>query len=184
MIFVTVGTQLPFDRLVAAVDRWAAVNGRADVFAQIGDTRWRPQVIRSVPFLTPGEFQKTFANASVIVSHAGLGTIISALEVDKPVVVMPRRAALEEHRNDHQLATARRFAGRQSVAVAFDEHEIAGQLDSLETLVAGERIGTGAAPELITAIRHFIAGMPLQPADPAADQGEPVNATRRPASAR
>ena len=36
MIFVTVGSQLPFDRLVRAVDDWAAGNGGAAAFAQIG----------------------------------------------------------------------------------------------------------------------------------------------------
>ncbi|MEX0654170.1 MAG: glycosyltransferase [Phycisphaeraceae bacterium] len=163
MIFVTVGTQLPFDRLVDAVDRWAQARGRTDVVAQTGDTVWRPRVIRVVPFLTPGEFQKTFAQASVIVSHAGLGTIISALELGKPVVVLPRRAELEEHRNDHQLATARRFAARRSVSVAFDEREIADRLDGLEQIGAGERIGASASPALVEAIRGFITGRSPEP---------------------
>ena len=35
MIFATVGTQLPFDRLIAAVDRWAGTRPGREVFAQI-----------------------------------------------------------------------------------------------------------------------------------------------------
>ena len=42
MIFVTVGAQMPFDRMCKAVDAWAAKRGRSDVFAQIGETEWRP----------------------------------------------------------------------------------------------------------------------------------------------
>ena len=36
MIFVTVGTQLAFDRMIKAVDEWAGARGRTDVFAQVG----------------------------------------------------------------------------------------------------------------------------------------------------
>ena len=65
--------------------------------------------------------------ADAVVAHAGIGTILGALELGKPTVVMPRRAALGEHRNDHQLATARRFSG-PGIAVALDEHELAAEL--------------------------------------------------------
>ena len=46
--------------------------------------------------------------AAAIVAHAGMGTILTALETGKRLLVMPRRAALGEHRNDHQLATVSR----------------------------------------------------------------------------
>src|SRR3954470_10768842 len=45
VIFATVGTQLPFDRLVGAVDRWAATRGDRDVFAQVGARTLRPAAI-------------------------------------------------------------------------------------------------------------------------------------------
>ena len=60
-----------------------------------------------------------------------MGTILTALELGKPLLVMPRRAALGEHRNDHQLATVRRFAELGSVEVALDESELALKLDDL-----------------------------------------------------
>ena len=50
MIFVTVGTQLPFDRLIRAVDNWAKAAGRRDVFAQIGPASYRPLHIDSADF--------------------------------------------------------------------------------------------------------------------------------------
>lgn len=36
MIFVTVGTQVQFDRLIRTVDEWAGARARSDIFAQIG----------------------------------------------------------------------------------------------------------------------------------------------------
>lgn len=158
MIFVTVGTQLPFDRMVSAVDAWAAHAGRDDVIAQVGQSSYKARAIRTVVSLPPAEFQQTFAAASLIVAHAGLGTILSALELGKPIIVMPRRATLQEHRNDHQLATADRFADRQGVAVVHDEKAMAARLDAMESLGVGERIESSASPGLIEAIRDFIGG--------------------------
>jgi UDP-N-acetylglucosamine transferase subunit ALG13 len=156
MIFVTVGTELPFDRLVGVVDEWAGRTQRADVFAQIGDSFRRPNHIRYKTFIEPAEFARRFAAADVIVSHAGMGTILSALQFQKPIVVMPRRASLQEHRNEHQLATARRLAELGKVTVALDEDELRRTLDRLGELKAQERIGAYASDGLISALREFI----------------------------
>jgi UDP-N-acetylglucosamine transferase subunit ALG13 len=107
MIFVTVGVQLPFDRLVRAVDAWAGERMRSDVFAQIGPSQYRPQHIEFRAFVEPPEFRRLVECADAVVAHAGMGSIITALELAKPLIVMPRRAELGEHRNDHQLSTAR-----------------------------------------------------------------------------
>jgi len=163
MIFVTVGTELPFDRLVGVVDEWAGRTGRADVFAQIGDSYKSPLNIRYKTFIEPADFARHFTEADVIVSHAGMGTILSALQFQKPIVVMPRRAALQEHRNEHQLATARRLAALGKVTVALDEAELRQTLDRLGDLKAHDRIGAYASDGLITALREFIDGAEPQP---------------------
>lgn len=158
MIFVTVGTQLAFDRLITAVDEWvAAVPGRK-VFAQIGPSKLTPRHIDHARFLDPEECATRMRTAGAIVAHAGMGTILTALELGKPLLVMPRRAALGEHRNDHQLATAHRFAQQRSVKVAFDESELPGQLDELDQLAGQPPIGSYAPDEFIEALRAFIAG--------------------------
>ena len=156
MIFVTVGTDLPFDRLVLAVDAWAGERGRSDVFAQVGRSTCRPQHIRCQPFLEPEEFRACFTQASVIVAHAGMGTILSALQWGKPLLVMPRRASLGEHRNEHQLATARHLAGLDKLNVSFDEAALRQELDRLSTLAPRARIGTFAGDPLVGALRTFI----------------------------
>ena len=97
---------MPFNRLVRTVDDWALASGRQDVFAQIGATDWQPAHIAWSKFLQPPEFARRFAEAEVVVAHAGMGTILSALQWEKPILVMPRRASLGEQRNEHQLATA------------------------------------------------------------------------------
>ena len=156
MIFVTVGTDLPFDRMVRVVDEWAKANARTDVFAQIGETTWQPSYISYSKFLQPAEFSKRFAEAKMIVSHAGMGTILSALQGEKPILVMPRRATLGEQRNEHQLATAQRLSELGKVNVAIDEKELRTCLERLDQFKAREKIGAYAGPELLSALREFI----------------------------
>ncbi|MCU0779024.1 MAG: hypothetical protein MUF86_15345, partial [Akkermansiaceae bacterium] len=95
--------------MLHVIDSWARENQRKDVFAQIGAGAWKPDFIEYVEFLEPREFKRRFNEASLIISHAGMGTILSALLHGKPILVMPKLASLGEHRNEHQLATARRM---------------------------------------------------------------------------
>lgn len=168
MIFVTVGTQLAFDRLITAVDEWAGAAPGREVFAQIGPTRLRPRHIERAQFVSPAECGERMLAATAIVAHAGMGTILTALEMGKPLLVMPRRAALGEHRNDHQLAAARRFAELGSVKVAFDQAELALALDALDRLAGRPRINPYAPDVFLAGLRAFIVGQPLVPAAPEA----------------
>jgi UDP-N-acetylglucosamine transferase subunit ALG13 len=156
MIFVTVGAQMPFDRLVSAVDQWASIRGDLEVFAQIGPTDYRPRHIEAVQFLEPPEFRRRVQSAVLVVAHAGMGSIITALELGKPIIVMPRHGDLGETRNDHQIATARRFAAMGRVVAAFDKEQLFAALQQAEQLRASDPIKRQASPQLIEAIRNFI----------------------------
>ena len=156
MIFVTVGAQMPFDRLVKTVDQWASKRGRDDVFAQIGLTDYHPTSIQWVPFLSPEEFKQRYDAAKVIVAHAGTGSIITALQLGKPILIMPRRASLRETRNDHQVATSEHFRSFDSVEVALDEKELIISLDGIDNLHGCQAIELYASRELVGAIKEFI----------------------------
>lgn len=165
MIFVCVGTQLAFDRLIVAVDQWAGAGPGREVFAQIGPSRLRPRHIQHAEFVSPKECSERMTGADAVVAHAGIGTILTALELGKPLLVMPRRAEFGEHRNDHQLATASRFAELGRVSVAFDETELAVRLDELDRVAARPRISASASEPLLTALRAFIIGQSPAQAD-------------------
>jgi len=73
MIFLTVGTQFPFDRLVKAVDETVSKNGLDEqIFAQVGTTTYRPRNFETVPSLEKTLFDKHFSEADSIISHAGM----------------------------------------------------------------------------------------------------------------
>lgn len=156
MIFVTVGAQMPFDRLIKAVDQWAHERGREDVFAQIGLTNYRPENIQWTTFLSTEEFNQRYKAASVIIAHAGTGSIITALQLGKPILIVPRRASLRETRNDHQVATAEQFRRFDSVVVALDEKELITRLEGIDNMRGCQLIEPCASPELVSAIRKFI----------------------------
>lgn len=156
MILVTVGTDLPFDRMMKIVDQWAGETGRKDVFAQIGEGGWEPRHIPFVEFLEPAEFKKRFAESTLIIAHAGMGTILSALLHGKPILVMPKLASLGEHRNEHQTATAKRMMELGNVNVAFDEAELRLKLAQVDDLRGREPIGDHASGGLVEGIREFI----------------------------
>jgi len=154
MIFATVGTQLPFDRLIRALDGWAASNGGIEVFAQIGRGEYEPSHIGWTRDMDPQDFRGRMARCDTVVAHAGMGSIISAIELGKRVIVMPRRAALGEHRNEHQLATVARLAHLQGLEVVYEAGDLAA------ALARGRSLPTRSAPsepdsELIGAIRRF-----------------------------
>jgi UDP-N-acetylglucosamine transferase subunit ALG13 len=156
VIFVAVGTQGPFDRMIRPIDEWAARTGRDDVFAQIGRNAWRPSHIECVEHLDAGAFRSNMERAEVVISHAGMGTILTALELGKPVLIMPRRAALGEQRNDHQLATARKVEALGLVTVANDERELAERLENLKELRASSRERAQELDRLLERLRRFL----------------------------
>ena len=155
MIFVTVGTQLPFDRMVRTIDEWAGTSGQ-DVFAQIGPASYRPRHIEFQEFLDAQECRARVEQSRIVIAHAGMGSILTALELGKPIVVMPRQARFGEHRNDHQVATARQLLAQGRVIVAFDEAHLLEKLQTIDNLCGATRISTKASPKLLQTVRNFI----------------------------
>ncbi len=159
MIFVTVGSQLPFDRLVNSVDDWAGSQPQVEIFGQVGDTDNPPKNFASVSTMSPEEYQRRFAEADLIVGHAGMGTIIAALELGKPLLMLPRLASLKESRNDNQVGTARHFRDFALFEAMQSESEVPAKMNHmLANLDAYRRASDefGVADSLIDAIREFV----------------------------
>ena len=140
MIFLTVGTQFPFDRLVRAVDEIVG-QGMLDggVFAQIGRSSYQPRNFEAVTTLAKEDFDRQIHRSTALISHAGMGSITVALDNHKPLLVMPRRKRYGEVVNDHQVAIAREFGRLGCVLVAQDEQELSGAVRSLHSFKPAER---------------------------------------------
>jgi len=154
MIFVTVGAQIQFDRLIKTVDQWAAHYDGA-VFGQIGNSNYFPENFEYKQFLKKIEYDEILKTTSLIISHAGMGTIISAMELEKKIIIMPRLAQFREHRNDHQYATAQAFQ-RYGVTTAFNEDQLLNFLQNIQEVQPCTKIGKFASKELLYTIEQFI----------------------------
>lgn len=154
MILVTVGTQASFDRFIRIVDKVAAEIDEEIVVQAFKDS-YEPKNVKIVDFLPPDKFNKLFHQARLIVSHAGMGTIISAMQQEKPIIVFPRIAALGEHRNEHQMATAKQMAKMKYVYVAFDEKQLR-ELMLASNLKPLHKLDVGVSKALINSLNEFI----------------------------
>lgn len=158
-LFVTVGAQLPFERLVIAVDTWAQKNESIEIFAQIGKSKYHPTHIKYTDFLPPSEYKKHIVKSSCIIGHAGMGTIITAMEHTKPLLMMPRNAALKECTNNHQMETAKRFVSFELLDAAYNTQELFEKINSMLEMSETQKINTEesvVSPVLIEAIQNII----------------------------
>ncbi len=162
MIFLTIGSHEPFDRLVSALDSWAGTSGQGgQIFGQITSrANHIPQYFEHVATLDPDDYNRRCAEAALIVSHVGMGTILTALSTGTPALLLPRRGHLGETRNDHQLATARHLGDRRGLYIADTEDDLPDLLDSLTAksgeAVPPEGLSPVADPRLTSALRDFI----------------------------
>ena len=140
MLFLTVGTQFPFDRLVRAIDSIIDKGLISEtLFAQIGESSYKPRNFESAACLEKGVFDDYLKQASAIIGHAGMGTITMALSNHKPLLAMPRLKRYHEVVNDHQLAIAKKFEELGHILVAYDTKDLPERIHQLKTFVPRER---------------------------------------------
>ena len=155
MIFLTVGTQFPFDRLVRTIDI-AVEKGfiTEPVYAQIGKSSYIPDNFASVTSLDKALFDKYIREASCVISHAGMGTIAMVLSNNKPLLVMPRQSKYGEVVNNHQVAIAKKFEESGHVLVAYMPDDLPRKIKELKSFVPRPRRGNSKV--IIKKISEFL----------------------------
>ena len=124
MILVCAGTQLPFPRLMQGVDAWCARHPDVRVHAQVGPGGAPLEHATSLELLDPLAYGAAVDAAELIVSHAGMGVVLTAIDRRKPLVVLPRLASRGEHRSEHQLQVSVDVLPKLGVHVARDEEHL------------------------------------------------------------
>ncbi|SDQ95172.1 glycosyltransferase [Microbacterium sp. cf332] len=101
-VFVTLGTIFPyrFDALVDAVV--AAVPHDVEIVWQLGATERTDLPGRVETEIRASEFERLSSEADLVITHAGVGTIMQLLDLGAPTLAVPRRQARNEHVDDHQ----------------------------------------------------------------------------------
>jgi UDP-N-acetylglucosamine transferase subunit ALG13 len=153
MIVVTVGTnEAAFDRLVRAVEM---LPGGEEILVQYGSSSERPaNATHCYEFLLFDELVAEMRRARVVVTHAGIGSIMSALSCGKRPLVVPRLARYGEAVDDHQLPVARRLEDAGLVTVVEDPSDLPAAVAR-----AGESVDVelGADERLVGELRDFVS---------------------------
>lgn len=160
MIFVSIGSMLPFDRLVIAVDEWARDNPHQEVFIQIGEGSYLPQHAPYARIIPMKEYRSRLASCDLFVAHVGMGSILQALEEKKQMLLLPRDIKLNEHTTDHQVHTARRFQGREGMRIVETTGELKAEMTNLLSTPMGglKHFSNKASPQLIDAVATYLKG--------------------------
>lgn len=134
MIFITVGSQLTFDRLLKAVDKEIeAGNIKDQVIVQGGKTKFKSKNMKIIKFLELDEFDKYIKDADLIISHGGVGSIIDALKYNKTVIATPRLKKYKESLNDHQIQIIENFGIEGYIIPLLDLTELNLAIEKVKT---------------------------------------------------
>ena len=150
MIFVTVGGMRPFDRLVKEMDRIAGELNEK-VVMQIGSTGYEPKNCEYFRFMPRKDIEEFYGGARVIVCHAGGGSVLTALQHSKPLVLVPRSKSHGEVFDDHQLEIARQMESR-GVTVVYD-------ISGLKSALGDASMGVpklGGGGNLVGALKEYL----------------------------
>ena len=162
MIYVALGTMfLDFPRLILKMDEIASATAEETII-QIGVGKTIPKTCEHFDFKPREEVLDIQRRARVIVCHAGIGSVLDALTVRRPFIVVPRLKKFGEHMNDHQLdlsrAVERRGWGRMVLNIDDLPAACADPLPAPQTYAP-------AKAQLISAVRAIVdrlaTGQPL-----------------------
>ena len=112
MILVQLGTQdKPFTRLVEEIDKLKQKKIIKDkVVVQLGYTKYESNNLETFDLIEVNKLNKLIEESDLIITHGGVGSILSCLKYDKKVIAVPRLAEYKEHNNDHQIQIVNEFA--------------------------------------------------------------------------
>ena len=157
MIFVTVGTnEARFDRLLHAV---AGLELDEELLVQHGHSSPihspRAELVGFLPF---DGMIETIRRARVVVTHAGVGSIMVALANRKRPIVVPRLKSFGEAVDDHQLQLGRRFASAGLVTLVEAPADLAEALERPEEAATVLPTASALAADLRSFVDRTIDG--------------------------
>lgn len=74
--------------------------------------------------IPPAELQNLVANADLIITHGGVGSMTQCVKLGKKVIAVPRLKKYGEHVNDHQLQIVNSFASQGFIKSVIDLNQL------------------------------------------------------------
>lgn len=135
MILVTLGTQdKSFVRLLEAIDREIEKgNIKEEVIAQIGYTKYESKNMRLFDFIPTDELEHLIEKCDLLITHGGVGSILSGVTKRKKVLAAPRLKKYKEHTNDHQKQITSEFHKQGYILEIKDMNQLSKTLEKAKT---------------------------------------------------
>lgn len=134
MILVTLGTQdKSFVRLLKMLEENLLELGMdEEVIVQAGYTKYESQHMKIFDYIDMKEFDALLAKCDLLITHGGVGTIVTALKMHKKIIASPRLAQFGEHHNDHQCQIIDSFCEKGYILSCTSSEEMKMALKSVE----------------------------------------------------
>ena len=135
MTLVILGTQdKEFTRLLKMVEdeiKKGLIKG--EVIVQAGQTKYKSNNMEILDLIPNTKFNKLIKEADLVITHGGVGSIISALKHNKKVIAVPRLSKYGEHVNDHQLEIVEEFSKLGYIKSAINKRELTKALEEIDS---------------------------------------------------
>ena len=80
------------------------------IIVQAGYTKYKSDNLEIFDFTTKDKMEAYQSKADLIITHGGVGSIVSSIMKDKKVIAVPRLKEHNEHVNNHQLDIVESFS--------------------------------------------------------------------------
>ncbi|MGN1326976.1 MAG: PssE/Cps14G family polysaccharide biosynthesis glycosyltransferase [Clostridia bacterium] len=119
MIFVILGTQdKKFPRLLDAIQKQideGKIDKNEEIIVQAGSTKYESGDMKILDYMPINEFEECIEKSDIVICHAGVGTILTALKKGKKIIAAARLKQYGEHVNDHQLQILENFSKKRYI---------------------------------------------------------------------
>ena len=140
MILVLLGTQNnSFIRLLEEVEKNIENGNIQDrVVVQAGFTKYKSEKMEIFDMVSQDRMNELIDEADLIITHGGVGSMMSAIRKGKKVIAVPRKKEYGEHVNNHQMEMISTFAKQGLIIGLNDVSELEQALNKVENIKLGE----------------------------------------------
>lgn len=134
MILITLGTQdKEFTRLLNLVQEQINKGNIKDkVIVQAGHTKYESDDMEIFDLIDREKFSELISKCDILITHGGVGSIITGLQNNKKVIVAPRLAKYNEHMNDHQIQITENFSRKGYILPLYEIDDLGKVLKKVE----------------------------------------------------
>lgn len=159
MIFVTVGLdKFQFNRLIKYVDNLILKNIiKEEIFMQIGACEYEPKNCKWEGITEFDSLRKRMRDARIIISHAGIGSIILCAQNNKIPIIVPRQKRFREIVDNHQLEFVKEFDKSNTIIPVFKITHLKTCIEKFDEIVTNKVLRKNSPDNIINHLQDLFS---------------------------